>query len=59
MHIASGNSESQFQKTMKNIQSQNRNLMDENANIGDLKRYQVAFQDVKLPKDLFDKFRKM
>lgn len=59
MHIASGNSESKFQKTMNNIKQSNRNLMDENANIGDLKRYQVAFQDIKLPKELSDKFRKM
>ena len=57
--IISGNSESQFQKTMNNIKTQSRNLMEENANIGDLKRYQVAFQDVKLPKDLLDKFKRM
>ncbi len=58
MHIASGRAESQFQKTMNNIKVQSRNLVEENVNIGDLKRYQVSFQDVKLPKELSDKFRK-
>ena len=59
MHIAGGNSESKFQKTMKNLNMQSRNLVEENANIGELKRYQVAFQDIKLPKELSDKFKKM
>lgn len=59
MHIAGGQAESQFQKTMNSIQAQKRNLLEENANIGDLKRYQASFQDVKLPKDLMDKLKKM
>ncbi len=59
LHIVSGKGESKFQKTMNEIKMQSRNLVEENANIGDLKRYQVSFQDVKLPKELFDKFRKI
>ena len=59
LHISSGSGQSQFQKTMNNIRHQSRNLVEENANIGDLKKYQVAFQDIKLPKEMADKFRKM
>ena len=59
MHIAGGNAESQFQKTMNNIMRSSRNLVEENVNIGDLKKYQVSFQDVKLPKELSEHFRKM
>ena len=59
MQIMSGSAESQFQKTMRSVHTPKRNLFEENSNIGDLKKYQVAFQDVKLPKELADKFKKL
>ena len=61
MHIAMKKGESQFQKTIneESIRLQTRNLLEENANIGDLKKYQVLFQDIKLPKELSDKFKRI
>ena len=60
MHITSGDAESEFERTMKKIKNApSRNLMEENANIADIKKFQVSFQDVKLPKELSDKFKNM
>ena len=59
MHIASGNAESKFQKTMKNIKHPQRDLEDEQNKLAQMKKFQMSIQDVKLPKEIADKFKDM
>lgn len=59
MHIASGNAESQFQKTMKNIKISGRNLEEEQDKLAQMKKFQISIQNVKLPKEIADKFKDM
>ena len=58
MHIISGGAESEFEKTLKSIKNPKRNLEDEQRKLAEIKKFQMSIQNVKLPKDMADKFKK-
>ena len=59
MQIAGGNTESQFQKTLNNIKTPSRNLEDEQNKLAQMKKFQLSIQNIKLPKEITDKFKDM
>ena len=61
MHIASGELESEFQKTLTDIskKTKTRNLQDEQDKLAQIKKFQMSIQDIKLPKEITDKFKEM
>ncbi len=59
MYIESGKAESKFEKTMKEIKHPTRNLEDEQKKLAEIKKFQMSLQNVKLPKEISDKFKDM
>lgn len=59
MHIASGGSESKFQKTLNSIKKPTRNLEEEQEKLAQMKKFHMSIQNVRLPKELADKFKDM
>ncbi len=59
MHIESGEGESEFQKTLNSIPREKRDLEDEQALLARMKKFQISIQNVKLPKEIADKFKDM
>lgn len=59
MHIASGNAESKFQKTLNNIKVPKRNLEEEQEKLAEIKKFQMSIQNIRLPKEITDKFKEM
>ena len=57
LHIATGKAESAFQKTMKSMSIKTRDLEDEQAKLAQMKKFQMSIQDIKLPKEIADKFK--
>ncbi|MBQ9245866.1 matrixin family metalloprotease [bacterium] len=60
MKIEGGEATSQFQKTLNNINSApKRSLEDDQKKLAQIKKFQLSIQNVKLPKELADKFKDM
>ncbi len=59
MLIAGGNAQSKFQKTLNSINYTNRDLEDEQNKLAQMKKFQVSIQNIKLPKEITDKFKDM
>ena len=60
MHIESGNVESKFQKTMNNIQqTPKRNLEEDQKKLAQMGKFNMAIQNIRLPKEITDKFKDM
>ncbi len=59
LHIESGGAESQFQKTLSSVKVKTRDLEDEQDKLAQIKKFQMSIQNVKLPKEIADKFKKM
>ncbi len=57
LHIESGEAESEFQKTLKGINNKTRNLEDEQDKLAQMKKFHLSIQDIKLPKEISDKFK--
>lgn len=58
-HIVSGGAESKFEKTLKNIKNPKRNLEEEQDKLAQIKKFQMSIQNIKLPKEITDKFKDM
>ena len=60
LHIASGEAESTFQRTMNGIQhSPKRNLEEDQQKLAQMGRFNIAIQNIRLPKEITDKFKDM
>ncbi len=59
MYIEGGNAESQFQKTLNSIKTPKRNLQEEQDKLAQIRKFQMSIQDIKLPKEISDKFKDM
>ena len=57
MKIAKGETTSQFQKTLNSIHIPKRDLEDEQKKLAEIKKFQMSIQNVKLPKEIADKFK--
>ena len=57
IQISTGNAQSQFQKTLNNIKRPNRNLEEEQEKLAKIKKFQMSLQNIKLPKEIADKFK--
>ncbi len=59
MEIVTGRTESQFERTLKQIKRPKRNLEEEQAKLAEIKKFQMSIQNIKLPKEITDKFKEM
>ena len=59
MHIESGNAESEFERTLKQLKKPKRDLEEEQKKLAEIKKFQMSLQNVKLPKEIIDKFKDM
>ena len=59
MHITTGTAESKFQKTLNSIKKPTRNLEEEQEKLAQMKKFHMSIQNVRLPKELADKFKDM
>lgn len=59
MQIISGNAESKFEKTLKQVKKPTRDLEEEQKKLAEIKKFQMAIQNIKLPKEITDKFKEM
>ncbi len=59
MELAGGKKESQFQKTLNNTHIPRRDLEEEQAKLAEMKKFQMAIQNIRLPKEISDKFKDM
>ena len=59
MHIESGNAESEFERTLKQLKKPKRDLEEEQKKLAEIKKFQMSMQNVKLPKEIIDKFKDM
>ena len=60
LHIAAGDIESEFQRTMNNIQqAPKRNLEEDQQKLAQMGRFNIAIQNIRLPKEISDKFKDM
>lgn len=57
MKLATGHVESQFERTMKNTKIPHRDLEEEQAKLAEIKKFQMAIQNIRLPKEIADKFK--
>ncbi len=57
MKIVSGDVESEFQKTLNSIKIPRRNLEEEQEKLAQMKKFQMSIQNIKLPKEIADKFK--
>ena len=57
MAISGGNIESEFQKTLKNTHIEKRDLEEEQAKLAELMKFQMSIQNIRLPKEIADKFK--
>ena len=53
----SGGMESQFAKTMRNTKIPKRDLEEEQAKLAEIKKFQMSIQNIRLPKEIADKFK--
>ena len=59
MNIVNGNTESKFQKTLNSIKNPQRDLEEEQKKLAQMNKFQLSIQNVKLPKELADRFKDM
>ncbi len=59
MQIAGGNIESEFHRTLKRMNYPKRNLEEEQDKLAQMKKFQISIQNIKLPKEMSDKFKDM
>jgi hypothetical protein len=59
MHSATGNVESEFERTMKNTHIERRDLEEEQAKLAQIRKFQMSIQNIRLPKEIADKFKEM
>ncbi len=59
LQISGGKVQSQFQRTLNNINSSSRNLEDDQKKLEQIKKFHLSIQDIKLPKEIQDKFKDM
>ena len=60
MKIKQGSVKSQFAKTLEGINNQSdRTLEDDQKKLAQMKKFQLSIQDIKLPKEITDKFKDM
>ncbi len=59
LKLESGGLESQFQKTLSSIRTPQRDLEDEQEKLAKMKKFQISIQNIKLPKEISDKFKEM
>ena len=57
MAISGGGIESQFAKTMRNTKIPKRDLEEEQAKLAEIKKFQMSIQNIRLPKEIADKFK--
>ena len=57
--ITEGHLESEFHKTLNNVKSHDRDLEEEQDKLAEMKKFQISIQNVKLPKEMADKFKDM
>lgn len=55
--IALGDTESEFQKTLKSVNQPKRDLEDEQKKLAEMKKFQMSIQNIRLPKEISDKFK--
>ncbi len=58
MKISMGEAESEFQKTLSGINNPTRDLEEEQEKLAQIKKFQVSIQNIRLPKEISDKFKK-
>ena len=59
MRLEKGDLESEFEKTMKNTHIVKRDLEEEQAKLAQIKKFQMSIQNIRLPKEIADKFKEM
>ena len=59
MHLAKTPKESEFERILNNTSVKTRDLLEEQDKLAEIKKFQMSMQNVKLPKNLQDKFKKM
>jgi hypothetical protein len=59
MRLEAGNVESEFERTMKNTHIQTRDLEEEQAKLAQIRKFQMSIQNIRLPKEIADKFKEM
>ena len=59
MMISGGSRNSEFAKLLKSSKSNHRDLTDEQDKLAEIKKMQMAMQNIKLPKEMLDKFKNM
>lgn len=59
MRLETGNVESEFERTMKNTTIQTRDLEEEQAKLAQIRKFQMSIQNIRLPKEIADKFKEM
>ena len=57
MQIAGRKVDSQFHKTLTSMNYPKRNLEEEQAKLAQMKKFQISIQNIKLPKEIADKFK--
>lgn len=57
MKIALGDAESEFQRTMNSIKIPRRDLQEEQDKLAQIKKFQMSIQNIRLPKDIADRFK--
>ncbi len=59
MKIAMGETESEFQRTMNSINVPHRDLEEEQKKLAEMRKFQMSIQNIRLPKEITDKFKDM
>ncbi|MBQ3640886.1 matrixin family metalloprotease [bacterium] len=59
MKLAAGDMESEFSKVLNNTTIQKRDLLEEQDKLAEIRKFQMSMQNIQLPKEMQDKFKKM
>lgn len=60
LYLVKGDSKkSQFEKVLNETHVKKRNLLEEQDKLAEIKKFQMSIQNIQLPKDIQDKFKKM
>ena len=57
MHLVNERTESSFQKTMRSVKIPQRNLQEEQDKLAQIKKFHMSIQNIRLPKEIADKFK--
>lgn len=58
LYLSEGKKESKFQKLLKTPQKPSRKLEEDQEKLAQMKKFQMSIQNITLPKDIADKFKK-